>query len=137
MEIEAVYAAPFLNNRSKSAGDGMEKSYQEILRLLSPQDFWDFRKYSEIGYGYQVPFGKHGRPRKNAAVEMALIADKGPYSAALESGHSCPTAINREDHRDDERPDRNVRPLRTGMSALHFSRSREYSAIRISSTTSP
>ena len=34
MEIEAVYAAPFLNDRSKSAGDGMEKSYQEILRLL-------------------------------------------------------------------------------------------------------
>jgi purine nucleosidase len=34
MEIEAIYAAPFLNNRSKSAGDGMEKSYEEILRLL-------------------------------------------------------------------------------------------------------
>jgi inosine-uridine nucleoside N-ribohydrolase len=34
MEIEAIYAAPFLNSRSTSAGDGMEKSYQEILRLL-------------------------------------------------------------------------------------------------------
>ncbi len=34
MEVEAVYAAPYLNNRSKSAGDGMEKSYQEILRIL-------------------------------------------------------------------------------------------------------
>jgi len=34
MEVEAVYAAPFLNSRSKSAGDGMEQSYQEILRLL-------------------------------------------------------------------------------------------------------
>lgn len=42
--LEAVYAAPFLNNRSESAGDGMEKSYDEILRLLkfmgkSPENF--------------------------------------------------------------------------------------------------
>ena len=35
MEIEAVYAAPFLNERSSSAGDGMEKSYQEILTIFA------------------------------------------------------------------------------------------------------
>lgn len=34
IQLEAVYAAPYFNDRSKSAGDGMEKSYQEILRLL-------------------------------------------------------------------------------------------------------
>ena len=34
MDVEAVYAAPFVNARSKSAGEGMEKSYQEILRIL-------------------------------------------------------------------------------------------------------
>jgi purine nucleosidase len=34
LKVEAVYAAPFLNNRSKGAGDGMEKSYNEIVRLL-------------------------------------------------------------------------------------------------------
>ena len=34
LKLEAVYAAPFKNNRSTSAGDGMEKSYEEILRLL-------------------------------------------------------------------------------------------------------
>jgi inosine-uridine nucleoside N-ribohydrolase len=34
IELEAIYAAPFYNNRSASAGDGMEKSYDEILRLL-------------------------------------------------------------------------------------------------------
>jgi inosine-uridine nucleoside N-ribohydrolase len=42
--LEAVYAAPFFNNRSENAGDGMGKSYEEILRLLkfmgkSPEDF--------------------------------------------------------------------------------------------------
>jgi len=44
LSLEAVYAAPYFNNRSTSAGDGMEKSYQEILRLLkmvgkSPEGF--------------------------------------------------------------------------------------------------
>ncbi|MYA05450.1 MAG: nucleoside hydrolase [Caldilineaceae bacterium SB0664_bin_22] len=34
VDLQAVYAAPFLNNRSSSAGDGMEKSYEEILRLF-------------------------------------------------------------------------------------------------------
>ena len=32
--LEAVYAAPFKNNRSESPSDGMEKSYEEIQRLL-------------------------------------------------------------------------------------------------------
>lgn len=35
LAVEAIYAAPFLNKRSASAGDGMEKSYEEIQRLLS------------------------------------------------------------------------------------------------------
>lgn len=34
MEIEAIYAAPFLNKRSISAEDGMKKSYDEILNIL-------------------------------------------------------------------------------------------------------
>lgn len=32
--LKALYAAPFYNQRSVSAKDGMEKSYQEIIRLL-------------------------------------------------------------------------------------------------------
>lgn len=44
IELQAVYAAPFKNDRSESPGDGMEKSYQEIQRLLkmlgkSPEGF--------------------------------------------------------------------------------------------------
>jgi inosine-uridine nucleoside N-ribohydrolase len=35
MDIEAIYAAPFHNDRSSSAGDGMRKSYDEILRILA------------------------------------------------------------------------------------------------------
>ena len=34
LTVEAIYAAPFLNDRSTSAAEGMEKSHEEILRLL-------------------------------------------------------------------------------------------------------
>lgn len=38
LDVQAVYAAPFHNNRSSGPGDGMEKSYEEILRILSRLD---------------------------------------------------------------------------------------------------
>ncbi len=34
MDIEAIYAAPFINKRAKSVEEGMEKSYDEILNVL-------------------------------------------------------------------------------------------------------
>jgi inosine-uridine nucleoside N-ribohydrolase len=33
--VKAIYAAPFHNQRSSGPGDGMEKSYLEILKILS------------------------------------------------------------------------------------------------------
>ena len=38
LDVQAVYAAPFLNDRSTGPGDGMEKSYEEILRILDKLD---------------------------------------------------------------------------------------------------
>lgn len=35
LAVKALYAAPFFNANSESPADGMEKSYQEIRRLLS------------------------------------------------------------------------------------------------------
>lgn len=35
INVEAIYAAPFLNDRSNGPKDGMEKSYNEILNLLT------------------------------------------------------------------------------------------------------
>ena len=35
LRVRALYAAPFTNERSAGPADGMEKSYQEILKLLS------------------------------------------------------------------------------------------------------
>ena len=65
MAVEAIYAAPFHNARSDSPGDGMEKSYEEILRLLdflgrSADDF-AFRGSSDY-------LGVERKPQRNAAV---------------------------------------------------------------------
>jgi hypothetical protein len=38
LDVQAVYAAPFLNNRSTGPEDGMEQSYEEILRILGKLD---------------------------------------------------------------------------------------------------
>ncbi len=38
LNVEALYAAPFFNIRSEGPADGMEKSYEEILRLLDRMD---------------------------------------------------------------------------------------------------
>jgi inosine-uridine nucleoside N-ribohydrolase len=35
LSVDAIYAAPFFNDRSTGPADGMQRSYDEILRLLS------------------------------------------------------------------------------------------------------
>ena len=47
LSVEAIYAAPFHNSRSNGPGDGMEKSYEEILRLL------EFLGRSAHGFAYR------------------------------------------------------------------------------------
>jgi hypothetical protein len=51
----------------------------------NPLDYRDFRGWKEISYGYQIPYGKHGRPSGECDPRMALAADKGPYGAAMEN----------------------------------------------------
>lgn len=60
----------------------------------NPQDFYDFREYSEVSYGYQVPYGRKGQPSPDLDQRMPLAADKGPYGAALEAGKSDPGVPN-------------------------------------------
>ncbi len=65
MAVEAIYAAPFHNNRSAGPGDGMEKSYEEILRLL------DFLGVAADGFAYRgstAYIGAARQPQDNAAV---------------------------------------------------------------------
>lgn len=44
LNLKAIYAAPFFNQKSSSPGDGMEKSYQEILRVLTLMEREDLKE---------------------------------------------------------------------------------------------
>lgn len=40
---------------------------------------FDFKGYPFCSYGYQMPFGRKGKPRQNLDVRMPVSSDKGPY----------------------------------------------------------
>ncbi len=40
---------------------------------------YDFKSYTNLSYGYQMPYARRGKPRNSLDVRMALMADKGPY----------------------------------------------------------
>lgn len=59
LDVEAIYAAPFFNRKSSGPADGMEKSYDEIRRLLdrlnvSPENFV-FKGSTEYLSNYDNP----------------------------------------------------------------------------------
>ena len=70
LDVQAVYAAPFHNSRSSGPGDGMKKSYEEILRILGkldkPADGFAFK-----GSSHYLTDPKH--PEKSPAA-MDLVA---------------------------------------------------------------
>lgn len=86
LQVEAVYAAPFHNSRSSSAADGMEKSYEEILRLLEKlgHDSDGFAFKGSTDY-----LNDKNTPQDNPAVQdliakaMASSADDPLYVVAI------------------------------------------------------
>ena len=92
MSVEAIYAAPFLNNRSKSAAEGMEKSYDEILRLLS---FFSQADKSMVFRGSDRFFERKDKPVESPAardlIEKALRpSDKPLYVLTV----GCPVNVS-------------------------------------------
>lgn len=79
MDVEAVYAAPYLNDRSTSPADGMEKSYEEIFRLL---DFLGRRDGMPVFRGSDRFFEQKGRPVESPAardlIDKAMKPGDGP-----------------------------------------------------------
>ncbi|MFC2123447.1 nucleoside hydrolase [Bacteroidota bacterium] len=81
VNLQAVYAAPFKNKRSKSAGEGMAKSYQEIIRILKmfnkdPKGF-AFEGSPEFLVNLDNP------PRSPAALDLIQKAMKTPVGEPL------------------------------------------------------
>jgi purine nucleosidase len=94
LTVEAIYAAPYLNNRSTSPLDGMQKSYEEIHRLLDKMG----RKHQNFVYrgsegflkSYQEPF------RSEAAkdlVQRAMAAEGPLYVLTLGAPTNVASAI--------------------------------------------
>lgn len=66
LHVEAIYAAPFYNDRSTGPKDGMERSYNEIVRLLGkirrvPEGLVH-RGADQFMPGPDTPGGQPGRP---------------------------------------------------------------------------
>ena len=95
IDLEAIYAAPFHNNRSSGPGDGMEKSYEEILRLLERLD------RSAVGFvhkGSTAYLTGAEVPQQSSAaadlVERALKSKNEPlYVAAIGAITNVASAI--------------------------------------------
>lgn len=55
LHTKALYAAPFFNDKSNSPADGMEKSYQEILKLLTLAGREDLKDFVYRGSEQYLP----------------------------------------------------------------------------------
>ncbi len=86
LNVEAVYAAPFFNERSTDPADGMEKSYNEIVRLLGKMhrtpDGLVFKGSEEYMKDARTPVDS---PAARDLIERAMKRpdDKPLYVAAI------------------------------------------------------
>ncbi len=76
LDVKAIYAAPFFNDRSTGPDDGMEKSYEEILRLLERMDI---KSDNFVYRGSTRYLGRENKPVESEAVED-LIAKSKAYN---------------------------------------------------------
>ncbi|MBZ0304040.1 MAG: nucleoside hydrolase [Anaerolineae bacterium] len=95
LRVEALYAAPFYNNRSSGPADGMEKSYEEIIRLLdrlqvSPDGFV-FRGSDRYLPSYEQPVRS---PAALDLIERAMSSGNEPlYVVAIGAITNVASAI--------------------------------------------
>lgn len=95
LDVQAIYAAPFFNERSTGPADGMQRSYDEILRLLNrlnhPHDEFAYR--GSPGY---LPGPLHPLPSPAAEdlVRRAMTPRPAPlYVAAIGAITNIASAI--------------------------------------------
>ena len=95
LSVEAIYAAPFHNNRSTSAEDGMEKSYDEIIKLL---EFLDLSHDSFVFRGSRAFLTDEDKPEDSEAardmIQRAMSNADGPlYVVAVGAITNVASAI--------------------------------------------
>lgn len=123
LTVEAIYAAPFHNRRSAGPADGMEKSYQEILRLLDrleiPAEGFVFR--GATGYLADAETPQLSEAARNL-VERAMQTAAGPlYVVAIGAITNIASAILLE-----PRLIERIVVVWLGGHALHWPHTREF-----------
>jgi len=92
--VEAIYAAPFHNGRSNGPGDGMDRSYDEILRLLNRLNVPDNSLVFRGSTGY---LEDSETPRDSEAVrdliDKAMSSDELLYVVAIGAITNIASAI--------------------------------------------
>lgn len=68
LNLEAIYASPFYNHHSSGPGDGMEKSYQEIMKVL---DLMERPEFKEVTYRGSTTY----LPSEEEAVDSPAARD--------------------------------------------------------------
>jgi inosine-uridine nucleoside N-ribohydrolase len=95
LTVEAIYAAPFHNRRSNGPADGMERSYEEIMRLL---DKMNWPAEGLVFRGATAYLDKN-QPQRTDAVDdlirraLASPADEPLYVVAIGAITNVATAI--------------------------------------------
>lgn len=95
LNVEAIYAAPFHNGKSSGPGDGMEKSYEEILRILNHMDI---NRINDVFKGATEYLSSGTDPQPSAAVvdllERSTESRTGPlYVVAIGAITNIATAL--------------------------------------------
>ena len=127
LDMEAVYAAPFHNDRSSGPADGMEKSYQEILRLLG---FMGIESQGRVFRGSTTYLSDAETACESDAVtdlvERAAVAHDSPlYVVAIGAITNVASAIL-------ARPEiiENIVVVWLGGHALHWQDTREFNLMQ-------
>jgi prepilin-type N-terminal cleavage/methylation domain-containing protein len=66
-----------LRNRGADSSSGQESAAQP------GKNRFDFRGWQFVSYGYQMPYGRRGKPHANRDARMPINADKGPYYSGV------------------------------------------------------
>ncbi|MCP4419120.1 MAG: nucleoside hydrolase [Chloroflexi bacterium] len=94
LSVEALYAAPFFNRRASSPGDGMEKSYDEILRLLErlemPAENLAYRGSNGFLADYEHPYDNDA---VRDLIDRALRSSEPLYVVAIGALTNIASAI--------------------------------------------
>lgn len=94
MDVEAIYAAPYFNSRSESGADGMEKSHEEILRLM---DKLEMDPKGRVYRGSEGFLEQKDQPKESEAardlVKRAMASEEPLYVLTLGAPTNVASAI--------------------------------------------